>query len=104
MKPFLYFVMGVAISMVGGPVSQAADMTNRTEQMQKESVPVTMLSGTVKDVQGDWCIVQDSQGTEWKIQVDNYTDTIGNVMPGVTIAAEVEADGHAKQVKVLQDS
>jgi hypothetical protein len=63
-----------------------------------------MVSGRVTDVQGDWCIVQDSQGTEWKIQVDKYTDTIGDVLPGVVIAAIVEPDGHAKQVKVLQDS
>mgnify|MGYP006358704919 FL=1 len=104
MKTFLYVVMGIAISMVGIPVSQAANLPDMTEPTKNESVPLTMVSGTVMDVQGDWCIVQDSQGTEWKIQVDNYTDTIGNVMPGAIIAAVVEADGHAKKVKVMQHS
>ena len=104
MKTFLYVVMGIAISMVGIPVSQAANLPDMTEPTKNESVPLTMVSGTVMDVQGDWCIVQDSQGTEWKIQVDNYTDTIGNVMPGAIIAAVVEPNGHAKKVKVMQDS
>lgn len=104
MKSILGFVICVVLSFGGVSIGQVADISSMTEGAQKESVPSTMVSGRVTDMQGDWCIVQDSQGTEWKIQVDKYTDTIGDVLPGVVISAIVEADGHAKQVKVLQDS
>lgn len=104
MKLILGFVISLVLSFGGISMAQADDISSMTEGTQKKAVPSTMISGKVTDMQGDWCIVQDSQGTEWKIQVDKYTDTIGDVLPGVVIAAIVEADGHAKQVKVLQDS
>jgi hypothetical protein len=106
MKLLSSFFIVVAISLFAVSFIQASEMTDMTrdlsEQAQKESL-VNMISGVVQDVQGDWCVVQDSEGTEWKIQVDNYTDTIGNVLPGATIIAMVEPDGHAKEVKVLSN-
>lgn len=103
MKSFSYFIMGLFIFLCGKPFAQAAENMGMTEKAERESLSMTMLSGEVKDVQGDWCVVQDSQGTEWKIQVDNYTETIGNVLPGVTIAALIEPGGHAKEVKVIPE-
>ena len=106
MKFFSSFIIVVAMSIFAVSFTQASEMAdmNRdlSEQAQKESL-VNMISGVVQDVQGDWCIVQDSEGTEWKIQVDNYTDTIGNVLPGVTIVAMVDPKGHAEEVKVIPD-
>lgn len=106
MKPFSYSVAVFAISICMVPFAQASairDMTSdMNEQAQKENL-LTMISGIVQDVQGDWCLVEDSQGVEWKIQVDLYTDTIGQVLPGVTIMAMVEPNGHAKEVKVLRN-
>ncbi len=103
MKSFSYSMMVFFFSLFSTPFTQAAESVGMTEKADRESLPMTMLSGEVKDVQGDWCVVQDSQGTEWKIQVDNYTETIGNVLPGVMIAAMVEPDGHAKEVKVMPE-
>lgn len=103
MKSFSYYSMPFAIFLCVVPFVGASEMRDMmTEQAKKESL-VSMVSGIVQDVQGDWCVVQDSQGTEWKIQVDQYTDTIGQVLPGVTIMAMVEANGHAKEVKVLRN-
>ena len=106
MKFFSSFIIVVAMSIFAVSLTQASEMAdmNRdlSEQAQKESL-VNMISGVVQDVQGDWCIVQDSAGTEWKIQVDKYTDTIGNVLPGVTIVAMVDPNGHAEEVKVIPE-
>lgn len=99
---FLTIAFGISFCML--PVAQSTEMVGMTDQEQRTTVPLTMVSGTVKEVQGDWCIVEDSQGTEWRILVDKYTDKIGNVLPGVMIAAEVEPDGHAKEVKVMPSS
>lgn len=103
MKSFSYFMMGFLIFVCGVPFAQAAEKIGMAENTEREILTMTMLSGEVKDVQGDWCVVQDSEGTEWKIQVDNYTETIGNVLPGVTIAALIEPGGHAKEVKVIPE-
>ncbi|WP_447962714.1 hypothetical protein [Nitrospira sp. Ecomares 2.1] len=106
MKIFSYFIPVFFISIWGSPISQASEMRGKsndlTEQVHQKEL-LTMVSGTVQDVQGDWCVVEDFEGTEWKIQVDKYTDTIGRVLPGVTIIAMVEGDGHAKKVKVLMN-
>ncbi|MDR4494146.1 MAG: hypothetical protein R3B74_06945 [Nitrospirales bacterium] len=104
MKFLSYLTIVLAISLCIVPVAQSLDMIGMTDQEQITTVPLTMVSGTVKEVQGDWCIVEDSQGTEWRIQVDKYTDKIGHVLPGVMISAKVEADGHAKEVKVMPNS
>jgi hypothetical protein len=102
MKSFSYFIAVFAISWCIVPFAQASEMRDMTEQAQKENL-LNMVSGIVQDVQGDWCLIEDSQGAEWKIKVDAYTDTIGQVLPGVTIMAMVEPNGHAKEVKVLRD-
>jgi hypothetical protein len=106
MKSFSYFISVFVISLCIVPFAQATEMrdmtSDMTEQAQKEKL-LTMVSGIVQDVQGDWCFVEDSQGAEWKIQVDGYTDTIGQVLPGVTIMAMVEPNGHAKEVRVLRN-
>ena len=106
MKFFSYFITVFFISICAIPSAQASNMrgmtNDLTEQAHKEGL-LSMVSGIIQDVQGDWYVVQDSQGTEWRIQVDQYTDTIGRVLPGVTIIAMVERDGHAKEVKVLQN-
>ena len=105
MKALSYFIMAFTISLCVVPFAQAVEINDLTEERQMDRSPMTtMISGLVKDVQGDWCIVQDSQGIEWRIQVDDHTDTIGHVLPGVTVTAMVESDGHAQQVKVLPDS
>lgn len=104
MKFLSYLAIVFAISLCMVPVTQALDVIGMTDQEQMTTVPLTMVSGTVKEIQGDWCIVEDSQGTEWRIQVDKYTDRIGHVLPGVMISAEVEPDGHAKEVKVMPSS
>ncbi|WNM60014.1 hypothetical protein [Candidatus Nitrospira allomarina] len=103
MKSFCYLFFGFFIFIFGVPLAQASEKLGMAANTEREIASLTMLSGEVKDVDGDWCVVQDSEGTEWKIQVDNYTETIGNVLPGVTIAAMVEPDGHAKEVKVLPE-
>lgn len=103
MKSFSYSMMVLFFSLFSVTIAQAAEKMGMTENSERESLSITMLSGEVKDVQGDWCVVQDSEGTEWKIQVDNYTETIGNVLPGVTIAALIEPGGHAKEVKVMPE-
>ena len=104
MKFLSSFIIVVAMSIFVVSFTQASEMAdmNRdlSEQAQEKSL-VNMISGVVQDVQGDWCIVQDSEGTEWKIKVDNYTDTIGDVLPGVTIVAMVDPNGHAEEVKVI---
>jgi hypothetical protein len=100
--PFSYLIMLFAIALCALPFAQAAEMSERTEGAQMEQAPVN-LTGYVKDIQGDLCVVEDSQGNEWQIKVDNYTDQIGDVLPGVTIVAEVEENGHAKEVKVLPE-
>ena len=102
MKTLLNFILVFALSLCIVPFVQASETRDMTEQAQKENL-LTMVSGIVQDVQGDWFFVEDSQGTEWKIQVDDYTDTIGQVLPGVTIMAMVEPNGHAKEVKVLSN-
>lgn len=102
MKSFSYFISVFAISWCIVPFAQASEMRDMTEQAQKENL-LNMVSGIVQDVQGDWCLIEDSQGAELKIKVDAYTDTIGQVLPGVTIMAMVEPNGHAKEVKVLRD-
>lgn len=106
MKIFPYSITVLFLSIFVIPFVEASDMrgmpNDLTEQAHKEGL-LSMVSGIVQDVEGDWCVVQDSQGTEWKIQVDKYTDTIGRVLPGVTIIAMVEGNGHAKEVKVLQN-
>ncbi|MGD9852624.1 MAG: hypothetical protein AB7T38_15310 [Nitrospirales bacterium] len=104
MKSFSYLIMVFALSAGVVPFAQSVEIMGMTEQEQITTVPLTAVSGTVKEVQGDWYVVQDLQGTEWRIQVDKYTDTIGHVLPGVMISAMVEADGHAKEVKVLPNS
>jgi hypothetical protein len=103
MKSFMYFMMVMVVSFYVGSLARATEMKDvpdMTEQAQKAQL-LNMVSGVVQDVQGDWCVIQDSQGTEWRIKVDNYTDTIGNVLTGSTIIAMVEPDGHAKEVKVV---
>lgn len=106
MKTFSYFITVFCISIWISPISQASEIRGTTNDLTEQTHQkelLTMVSGTVQDVQGDWCVVQDFEGTEWKIQVDKYTDTIGRVLPGVTIIAMVEGDGHAKKVKVLMN-
>ena len=102
MKYSPYLIMFFAISLCALPFAQATEMSERTEGAQMDRAPVN-LTGMDTDIQGDLCIVQDSEGKEWKIQVDNYTDQIGQVMTGVVIIAKVEENGHAKEVKVLPD-
>jgi hypothetical protein len=104
MKTMLGLFISLVFSLGGVSMAQGKNIFAMKEGAQMGSASATMVSGLVTEMEGDWCIVQDSEGTEWKIQVDNYTDTIGNVLPGVVIAAIVDPDGHAKQVKVLQDS
>lgn len=84
------------------PNFQAAEIPVMTEEAQEQEAPVNMVTGEITNVEGDWCVLQDTQGNEWKIQVDDYTITIGHVMSGATIIAMVEPNGHAKEVKVLQ--
>lgn len=106
MNIFSYFITVFFISILVIPIGQASEIRGTTNDLTEEAHQkelLSMVSGTVQDVQGDWCVVQDSEGTEWKIQVDKYTDTIGRVLPGVTIIAMVEGDGHAKKVKVLMN-
>ncbi|HNP60304.1 MAG TPA: hypothetical protein PKM72_05655 [Nitrospirales bacterium] len=106
MKIFSYFVIGFFISIWVSPIAEASEVRGTTNDLTEQAHQkelLTMVSGTVQDVQGDWCVVEDFEGTEWKIQVDKYTDTIGRVLPGVTIIAMVEGDGHAKKVKVLMN-
>jgi hypothetical protein len=103
MKYSPYLLMLFAISLCALPFAQALEMSGRTEGAQMDRAPVMDLTGMVTDIQGDVCIVQDAEGKEWQIQVDKYTDQIGQVQPGVVIIAKVEEDGHAKQVKVLPD-
>ena len=99
-------MMLFAIFLIALPVTQAAEMTQgpeRTqEQMQMDRSTVN-LAGVVKDVKGDLYTIQDSRGIDWEIHIDKYTDTIGHVLPGVMIVAEVETNGHAKEVKVIPD-
>ena len=104
MKSAFYFVMVFALLVGIAPVAQSVENMGMTEQDPSLTVPVTAVSGIVKEAQGDWVIIQDLEGTEWRIQVDKYTQTIGHVLPGVMITAMVEADGHAKEVKVLSNS
>ncbi|MDT3779033.1 hypothetical protein PJI16_15815 [Nitrospira sp. MA-1] len=106
MKIFSYFVIGFFISIWASPIAEASEVrgtTNDLTEQANQKELLTMVSGTVQDLQWDWCVVEDFEGTEWKIQVDKYTDTIGRVLPGVTIIAMVEGDGHAKKVKVLMN-
>lgn len=84
------------------PNLQAAEIPEMAEEAQEQEAPVNMVTGEITNVEGDWCVLQDTQGKEWKIQIDDYTTTIGQVMSGVTIMAMVEPNGHAKEVKVLQ--
>lgn len=106
MKIFPYFLTVFFISICVIPSAQASNMRGMTndftEQAQKGGL-LSMVGGIVQDVQGEWCVVQDSSGNEWKIQVDQFTETIGRVLPGVTIIAMVEGDGHAKEVKVVKN-
>jgi hypothetical protein len=105
MKSLSNFIPVFALSLCIVPFVQASEMRDKmdmTEQAQKENL-LTMVSGIVQDIHGDWAVVEDSQGAEWKIQVDDYTTTIGQVLPGVTIMAMVEPNGHAKEVKVLSN-
>jgi hypothetical protein len=104
MKLIYYFTIAMALSLGIVPLAHSQDSLGITEPTVMENAPLTMVSGTVKAVQDDWFFVEDELGTEWKIQVDDYTQTIGLVQPGATIAAKVEADGHAKEVKVLSNS
>lgn len=106
MKIFSNFITVLFISICVVPIAQASEMRGTTdgltEQAHRKEL-LSIVSGVVQDLQGDWCVVQDSQGTEWKIQVDKSTATIGRVLPGVMIIAMVERDGHAKKVKVLRN-
>jgi len=102
MKSLSNFILVFAVSLCIVPCVQASEMRDLMEQAQNENL-LTMISGIVQDVQGAWAVVEDSQGDEWKIQIDDYTDTIGQVLPGVTIMAMVESNGHAKEVKVLSN-
>ena len=104
MKFLSHLTIVFAISLCMVPVARSLDVIGMTDQEQITTVPLTIVSGTVKEVQGDWCIVEDSQGTEWRIQVDKFTDRIGHVLPGVMVSAKVEPDGHAKEVKVMPSS
>jgi hypothetical protein len=102
MKSLSNSILVFALSLCIVPFVQASEMKDLMEQAQNENL-LTMISGIVQDVQGAWAVIEDSQGAEWKIQIDDYTDTIGQVLPGVTIMAMVEANGHAKEVKVLSN-
>lgn len=102
MKSLSSFIFLMALSLCFLPNVQAAGIEEMTEGGQAKTVPINMVTGEVKNVEGDWCVVQDNEGKEWKIKVDDYTDTIGNVMSGTTIIAMVEEDGHAKEVKVIE--
>jgi hypothetical protein len=98
--PVILFWMAFSLCFLSN--IQAAGIEEMKEGVQPENVP-NMVTGEVKNMEGEWCVVQDTEGNEWKIKVDDYTDTIGNVMSGVTIMAMIEEDGHAKEVKVLQE-
>jgi hypothetical protein len=102
MKSISLFIVFSVLSFCLLSGVQAAGIEDMREGAQQENVPVNMVTGEVKTVQGDWYVVQDIEGKEWKIKVDDYTDTIGNVMSGATIMAMIEEDGHAKEVKVLE--
>lgn len=103
MKQLPLFPFFVVLSMVWLlPNLQAAEITEMTEEAQEQEAQVNMVTGEITNVEDDWCVLQDTEGKEWKIQIDDYTTTIGQVMSGVTIVAMVEPNGHAKEVKVLQ--
>ena len=106
MKYSSVLMMLFAIFLIALPVTQAAEMTQgpeRTQERMQMDRSTVNLAGVVKDVKGDLYTVQDSQGIDWEIHIDKYTDTIGHVLPGVMIMAKVESNGHAKEVKVLSD-
>lgn len=103
MKQLPFFALSVVLSVLWLlPNLQAAEIPEMTEEAQEQEAQVNMVTGEITNVEGDWCVLQDTEGKEWKIQVDDYTTTIGQVMSGVTITAMVEPNGHAKEVKVLQ--
>lgn len=103
MKQLLFFPFLAGLSVLWLlPNLQASEIPEMTEKAQEQEAPINMVTGEITNVEGDWCVLQDTEGKEWKIQVDDYTTTIGQVMSGVTIIAMVEPNGHAKEVKVLQ--
>ena len=103
MKPLSYFIIFLAFSLCVLPIAQAVDiMPGMQGPGHLDNAPVNLVTGLVKDVQGDWCIVEDSQGGEWRIQVDQNTDTVGHVLQGVKIMARVASDGHAQEVTILR--
>jgi hypothetical protein len=104
MKSLSFFMMLVAIALGVVTFVQAEKITDLMGAPPVESLPMNMVTGVVKEVYGTWCLVQDSQDNEWKIEVDRYTDKTGHILPGVRITAMIEANGHAKVVKVLQGS
>ncbi|WP_454061903.1 hypothetical protein [Candidatus Nitrospira salsa] len=104
MKPHTYLIMLFALSLWLVPVAQAGEFNNATRDASMDGHSLEMVSGIIKDVEGELFTVQDSQGIHWKIQVDRYTDTIGKVQEGAMITAMVESNGHAKLLKVLPRS
>jgi hypothetical protein len=104
MKTISCFMMAVALSFSLGSWGHAIEMFDLFPRDQEEEIPLNYVTGTVKAIDGNYCVVQDQTGMEWNIRLDTYTDTTGHIVPGATISATVDPNGQAMEVRVLRNS
>ena len=95
----LFFLFSIALPPL--PFIHAADQHPQLKEAPTDLATVT-LTGRVTDIHENRYVIKDRYGIKWEFQVDKSTDQIGQVIPGVMVTAEVETNGHAKKVKILE--
>lgn len=104
MKTISCLMMAVAISFSQGSWGHAFELFDFFQRDQEEDIPLNYVTGTVKAIHGNYCVIQDLTGMEWNIRLDNLTDTTGPIVPGATISATVDPNGQAMEVRILRNS
>ncbi len=94
----LFFLLSLALHPL--PYIQAADQHLQRNQTSTNIETVT-LTGKVIDIAENKFVIKDTFGIKWEFQVDESTEQIGHISPGVMVTAEVESNGHARKVKIL---
>jgi hypothetical protein len=104
MKRIIFIIICSSFLFVSLPVVHSKEIYGLTKAPGKEDSPV-QLFGMIKEVNGEVWTILDSKGQEWEIRVDETTEKKGYVaLPGFVVNAQIEADGHAKEIKVVGNS
>lgn len=98
MKKQIAALIAVGMMSVSG-LALAADPAPAAKPMEMKAMEIKGVEATLVKVEGEFYMLKDSTGKEFKGHFNDKTKKVGSIKPGAMVVISIDDKGHTTEIK-----